>query len=138
MEKIMWNEFDKMVNQLFNLQQTASQPNHCSTPWGYPQTALNVEGEEVTFTAEIPGVKKADLSLEIKSNHLHLKGSRKVKPLEGETLLHAERSKVDFDQTYKLPFAVEAEQAKATFSDGVLEIKMSRAESDKPTAIEIN
>ena len=134
----MWNEFDKMVNQLFNLQQQSSMNNQCSTPWGYPQTALNVEGEEVTFVAEIPGVKKQDLTLEIKSNHLHLKGSRKTKLAEGETLLHGERSKVDFDQTYKLPFAVEAGEAKATFADGVLEIKMTRAESDKPLAIEIN
>ena len=138
MEKIMWNEFDKMVNQLFNLQQQSSMSNQCSTPWGYPQTAIKVEGEQVTFIAEIPGVKKADLTLEIKSNHLHLKGSRKMKLPKEETLLHGERSKVDFDQTYKLPFAVEAGEAKATFENGVLEIKMDRAESDKPLAIEIN
>ena len=135
----MWNEFDKMVNQFFNLQQAASMGNHCSTPWGYPQTSLNVDGEEVTFTAEIPGVKKADLTLEIKANHLHLKGSRKAKTeKEEETLLHSERAKVDFDQTYKLPFAVEAADAKAHLEDGVLEIKMTRAESDKPLAVEIN
>ena len=135
----MWNEFDKMVTQLFNMQQVASQTGHCSTtPWGYPQTGMTVDGEEVTFTAEIPGVKKEDLTLEIKSNHLHLKGSRKTTLAEEETLLHSERSKVDFDQSYKLPFAVEAGEAKATFEDGVLEIKLSRAESDKPLAIEIN
>ena len=134
----MWNEFDKMVNQLFNMQHAANQTSHCSTPWGYPQTAMDVEGEEVTFTAEIPGVKKEDLTLEIKSNHLYLKGSRKTPLKEDETLLHSERSKVDFDQTYKLPFAVEAGDAKATFEDGVLEIKLTRAESDKPLAIEIN
>ena len=134
----MWNEFDKMVNQLFNLQQVASQSNQCSTPWGYPQTKLQVDGEEVTFICEIPGVTKEDLKLEIKANHLHLKGSRKTTLKEGETLLHTERTKVDFDQTYKLPFAVEAGEAKANLEDGVLEIKMTRAESDKPLAIEIN
>lgn len=134
----MWNEFDKMVNQLFNLQQEASHNSQCSTPWGYPQTAMAVDGEEVTFTAEIPGVKKEDLTLEIKSNLLHLKGSRKTALAEGEILLHSERSKVDFNQSYKLPFAVEAAEAKASFEDGVLEIKLTRAESDKPLAIEIN
>ena len=134
----MWNEFDKMVNQLFNVSQAASQSAHCSTPWGYPQTALNVDGEEVTFICEIPGVTKGDLKLEIKANHLHLKGTRTTALKEGETLLHAERSKVEFDQTYKLPFAVEAAEAAAHLEDGVLEIKMKRAESDKPLAIEIN
>ncbi|MDX2470284.1 MAG: Hsp20/alpha crystallin family protein [SAR324 cluster bacterium] len=135
----MWNEFDKMVNQIFTLSQQSCVNNPSATPWAYPQTAIKVDGEEVTFTAEIPGVKKEDLSLDIKSNHLHLKGSRKAKnQKEEETLLHSERAKVDFDQTYKLPFAVEATSAKASLADGVLEIKMTRAESDKPLAVEIN
>ena len=134
----MWNEFDKMVTQLFNLQEAASQNNHCASPWGYPQTSLKVDGEEVTFICEIPGIAKEDLKLEIKANHLHLQGSRKTPLKEGETMLHFERTKVDFDQTYKLPFAVEAAEAKAHLEDGVLEIKMQRAESDKPLAVEIN
>ena len=140
----MWNEFDKMVTQFFNMQEQMNRGqnfNGCQAhghSWDFPQTATTREGDEVTFTAEIPGVKKEDLELDVKGNQLHLKGKKAATAEDKEKVLHSERAKQGFDQTYKLPFTVDPEKIEAKYENGVLEVKLQRAESDKPQSIEIN
>ena len=140
----MWNEFDKMVTQFFNMHEQMNKgqnfggcQNHSQT-WSYPQREIKRNEDELVFTAEIPGVKKEDLSLEVKGNRLHLKGKKGGKVADDEKVLHSERAKQDFDQSYKLPFVVDPEKVEAKYENGVLEVKLQRAENDKPQTIEIN
>ena len=138
----MWNEFDKMVTQFFNIQEQMNRGQNFSgcqgQSWGYPQTDLKRNDDEVIFTAELPGVKKEDLTLDVKGNQLHLKGKKTSTTSEKEKVLHSERGKQGFDQTYKLPFVADPEKIEAKYENGVLEVKLQRAENDKPQSIEIN
>lgn len=78
---------------------------------------------EVVVRAAVPGVKKEELELSLTEDTITLKG--RVAREEREEKAEYCRSEIfrgDFSRTVGLPAAVDAEQAKASFQDGMLEV----------------
>jgi HSP20 family protein len=104
---------------------------------GYP--ALNVwnETSALCVEAEVPGVKKEDLEIFAVGNELTIKGRRP--PLEGEKLTHhrQERGTGEFTRVITLPTDVDAEKVEAVLKNGVLTVRLPKAESAKPKQIAI-
>jgi len=131
-----------MIDQLFDLQAKATSHQGYQawfTPQGQsPLVNLYQEGDQLTLTAEIPGVKKTDLTLEVKDNLLHLAGKRQRRSAGKEQLIHRERGGGDFDRWLSLPFKVNPETVSAQVQDGLLEIKLEKAASEKATSITLH
>lgn len=132
----------QMIDQILELQAKAtSQQGYqawFSVEGHSPKVNLYQEGDRLTLTAEIPGVKKTDLTLEVKDNLLHLAGKRQRRPAGEEQLIHRERGGGDFDRWLSLPFKVNPETVSAQVQDGLLEIKLEKAASEKATHITIH
>ena len=79
------------------------------------------------FRAELPGVGKKNINIEIEGRRLKLSGER---PLESEPQLAAyhsvERAHGPFSRSFDLPDDADAEKAEARYEDGILEISVPK------------
>jgi HSP20 family protein len=103
----------------------------------YPPINIFQEGENTVLMAEIPGVKKDDIRVEIKGNLIRLSGHRKIDYPEKSSVHRLERMDKKFDRTVKLPFSVDIEKVKAEFKDGILNVVLPMLQSDKPELIQV-
>jgi HSP20 family protein len=90
-----------------------------------PQVEVTQQGNELVVRADLPGMKKDDIQVDITDNDVTLSGERRR---EAETerggLYRSERSYGFFTRSIRLPEGAMTDQAKAAFKDGVLEIRM--------------
>ena len=90
-----------------------------------PQTDVRQRGNELVIRADLPGMKKEDVNVEIRDDAVILSGDRKEEREEDrEGWYRSERSYGSFYRAIPLPEGTIADSAKATFKDGVLEIKL--------------
>jgi HSP20 family protein len=132
-----------IVNQVDRLQDEISRV-FSDRPWtgsGAAVTpALNVwTGEdELLVTAELPGIDPHQLDVQVHGNELTLRGSYPEPELtEGQQWIRQERPAGAFLRSLRLPFSVEPGKVDATYSNGVLALKLPRAEAEKPKRIQI-
>ncbi|MFA5903028.1 MAG: Hsp20/alpha crystallin family protein [Desulfobacula sp.] len=104
----------------------------------YPFINLFEKEGDLVLTTELPGVKKEELTLEVREDVLRLAGTRKIGYGEECSCHRLERKGLNFDRSLKLPFRIEGGKIQAEFKDGVLMVFLPRAESDKPKKIVIN
>jgi HSP20 family protein len=88
--------------------------------------------------AELPGVNKDDINLDINNKALTLKGEKKFEEkTEKDNYVRIERSYGSFTRTFALPDKVDTENIKANYKDGVLEITLPKKEEAKPKEIKV-
>lgn len=90
------------------------------------------------LSAELPGLKKEELTLEVREDVLRMAGARKIEYGDDCSYHRLERKGLNFDRSLKLPFRIEGDNIRAGFKDGILMLFLPRAESDKPRKITIN
>ena len=94
--------------------------------------------QELVVKAELPGVKKENVEVSIRDNALYIRGEKKEDREEKTKAYHrVERVYGRFERVLPLPTDVKVESAKAEFKDGVLEIRIPKAEGAKERKIEI-
>ena len=101
---------------------------------GAPAPALDLyeEKDEVVAKAELPGMEKKDIQVNISDHHLTIKGEKKKEEETKEkNFYRSERSYGSFCRSIELPADVEPDKAKASFKDGVLEIHIPKTEEAK-------
>ena len=95
--------------------------------------------DDLYVTVELPGVREKEVSLSITGDVLTLKGERKLeKELKDGSYHRLERVYGTFERSVPLPVPVQADKVKATYRDGVLEIKLPKAEEVKSREIKID
>jgi len=144
MELVRWEPFAgfgdvrSVFNDLFdeNFGRSSAQPS--MSKW-YPAVDVLESKESYLIRAELPGMKREDIKVEVKDGTLVLSGERKSeKPAEGVEYRHAERVAAKFWRSFSLPETVKQDAIEATYKDGILEIRVPKAEEAKPRQIEIS
>ena len=93
----------------------------------------------IVIKAELPGIEKDDVSVDVKGNVLTIKGERSFdKEIKEENYYRKERSIGKFQRSFTLPESINPEAIKANFKNGVLEIEVPKPEGKKPKQISIN
>ena len=91
-----------------------------------PHIEIYERDGKLVINADLPGVKKEDLSVEIAADAVTIRGHRKQERSSSEGgLYRSERSYGSFYRTIALPEGTDTESASANFRDGVLQIKMN-------------
>jgi HSP20 family protein len=103
----------------------------------YPPINVFQKGDDFTLVAEAPGVKKSEIEVQIKGRTVRISGVKAVNYPEGASVHRRERLAGRFDRAVTLPTEIDPEQASAEYSDGVLKLRLSRAESEKPKTIKV-
>jgi HSP20 family protein len=111
-----------------------------STSFGLsvPAVDLYEEKGEVVAKAELPGIARDDIEVNIEDHQLTIKGvKRKEEQVKEENYYHSERSYGSFIRILDLPGEVQAEKARASFKDGVLEIHLPMTEEGRKKEIQV-
>ncbi len=129
-------EFDDMIERFFGDDSmiTRGSLGRIFTP------AVNIaENEnEITVTAEIPGMEKNDLDVSLTGDMLTIKGEKKVEHEEKSDNFHRfERSYGSFSRSLSLPCDVQHDKVDARYKNGVLTLKLPKAEQCKSKSVKI-
>jgi len=94
------------------------------TAWA-PDVEVFYRNHELVVRADLPGMKKDDVSIEVTENAITIAGERHQEhETDREGVYRSERVYGSFYRTIPLPDGAITDQAKASFTDGVLEITM--------------
>lgn len=90
------------------------------------------EGDDLVVKAEIPGMKKDEISIDFSGDVVTISGEKKSEErTERKDYYRVERSFGSFSRRLRLPVEVQIDKTHASFKDGVLEIRMPKSEAAK-------
>lgn len=143
---VRWNPFQDLVslqermNRLFEQTLDRSRGERevmVAGTWA-PAVDIYETPESIVLQAELPGLGKDDIDIQVRDNILTLKGERRSeKEVKEGNYLRVERAYGGFQRAFTLPAAVQADKIRAVFKDGVLDVSIPKAEEAKPKQIKI-
>jgi HSP20 family protein len=108
-----------------------------TTSWSPAVDIFETEAE-IVVKAELPGMDRKDITLNLEKNVLTLKGERRFQKETKEDNYHRiERSYGGFSRSFSIPATVDDERINAEYKDGVLKIVLPKKEQVKPKQIRI-
>ncbi len=97
-----------------------------------PSIDIYEEGDEIVVKAELPGMKKEDIEVNLTEDSITISGEKKKEEkVERKGYHRHERSYGSFARSFSLPSEVRTDDAKGEFKDGVLEIRIPKTEEAK-------
>jgi HSP20 family protein len=130
------SEMNRLFNTFFDTPTTAGN----ATPARRWMPAMDLVEHEDHFllSADLPGMKQEDVKLEVSDGVLTLAGERKTAHEERRGgYIRIERAAGSFQRSLTLPDGVDPEQVAASFSDGVLEVRIPKPSERKPHRVQI-
>lgn len=129
------NEMNRIFDDLMSRRQGESDVER--GVWA-PFLDISETKDDILVKAELPGVAKEDVKLSISDNVLILKGEKKMsRELDDENYHRIERVYGSFYRSVELPSRVNSEGIEAKYENGVLEVRIPKAEEVKVKEIEI-
>jgi HSP20 family protein len=144
---VKWDPFRNVsalqdrINRIFDesFSRTADLEDNVSMSAWKPSVDIYETDEAIILKAELPGIKKEDVSVEIKDNVLTLRGERiEDKEIKEGSYFRKERFFGTFNRAFNLQHRVQPDKIKAKFKDGILEIEVPKPEEEKPKQITVN
>jgi HSP20 family protein len=133
------NTLQDRMNRLFeeaNRGWRSGEPASASA-WS-PAVDIYETETEIVVKAEIPGVDRKDIELNLEKNVLTLRGDRRFeKETKDENYHRIERAYGTFSRSFSIPAVVDESKIKADYRDGVLTIALPKTEKAKPKQIKI-
>ena len=128
------------MNQLFDetfLPAQGSEAAPAAAMWS-PAVDIYESGDDIVVRAEIPGIDRDDVAVEVKDGILTLRGERKFEKEEKEENYHRiERSYGTFVRSFALPSSADPEKVQAALKEGVLEVRIGKKEQAKPRKVKV-
>ncbi|KAG9292403.1 hypothetical protein G9A89_015273 [Geosiphon pyriformis] len=125
-------QFENQVSRVFdNFFNTSKRGNRSSSSQCWvPSIDLHEIGENYVVNAELPGIPKENINVDIRENVLHISGESKAdqKYKEGKTHIQ-ERCYGNYARAIPLPSNIKSEEITAKFEDGILEVNIPKAEN---------
>jgi HSP20 family protein len=104
-----------------------------------PAIDVHETQDDIVVTAVLPGIAPEDVDITMTGQSLTLRGEFKTDDsVEREQYLYRERRFGTFSRSLQLPVRVEGDRAEATFTNGILTLRIPKAEEVKPRQIRIN
>ncbi len=128
----LFNEMDRWARGA-----SASIPA-ASSAYANLESNVQIHENEATVELELPGVRAEDLEVEVRANRLRIRAKRDNDQGEQERSLQRERGFGDNSRELRLPWAVQEDQVKAEFKDGLLQLTLPKAEAAKARRIDVN
>ena len=128
--------FDKMFDQLVSAQFPEMTKNIGVNPMSntaYPKVNVYEYDDKVGVVAEIPGLDKKDLSIDVEEGVLTIAGNKHgLFDDEGAKVIRRELKHSSFKRQFELGEQLNGENIKASFKDGLLSIEIPKIEPEKP------
>ena len=140
---VKWDPFrdfmnlDRGFNAVLNAAARSVDSEGTPATWA-PAVDIFEKGTDLVIRAELPGISKDEIEIDVEDHTLTLRGERKqdVEVEEGKSY-RSERTYGLFTRQFRLPPTVDAGRIGARHKDGVLEIVLPKMEQAKPKRVEI-
>ena len=147
MTLVRWSPFREMLtlqdrmNRLFNdtdFRPSLWNEDVAMTNWN-PVVDIYDEDNKIVIKAELPGMDKKDISIDLKDRVLTLKGERSSEnEVKEDKYYRRERTFGKFERSFTMPVGLDPEKIKADYKDGLLKIEVNKPEKEKPKQITIH
>ena len=128
--------FDKMFDQIINSQFPEIEKQIGVKPFqgtAYPKVNVYEYDDKVGVIAEIPGLDKKDLMIEVEDGKLTISGDKHgTFDVKGAKVIRRELKQSFFKRQFELGDLLDGEKVKANFKDGLLSIEIPKIEPQKP------
>ena len=147
MELVRWNPMRDMFsarNRMSRLMDDFFMPSPYfkqeSPAWDWnPSVDIYNEDNSIVLKAELPGVEKDNINIDIKDRVLTLKGERSTdNEVKEDSYYRRERSFGKFERRFALPENVNADEVKADYKDGILRIEIPKPVAEQPKQITVH
>jgi HSP20 family protein len=130
------SEMNRLFNTFFDTPTTAGNAN--PTRRWMPAMDLVEHEDHFLLSADLPGMQQEDVKLEVSDGVLTIGGERKTTHEERKGgYIRIERAAGTFQRSLTLPDGVDPEQVAASFSNGVLEVRIPKPVERKPHRVQI-
>lgn len=103
-----------------------------------PSLDMYETDNEIVVKAELPGLTSKDIDITVNEDSLTIKGERRLSDeVKEENYYRLERRYGMFQRVVPLPSPILKDKVKATFREGVLEIKMPKTKEIKPKRVKV-
>ena len=103
-----------------------------------PAVDLFEEKDDIVVKAELPGMEKDNIEVNLTDNTLTIKGEKKKEEeVKEENYYRCERAYGSFVRNIELPKSVHADKVKASFKNGILEVRIPKTEEAKTKEIKV-
>ena len=147
MNLVKWNPWREMdtyqerINRFFDWPALPSEWRGDETGMGSWKPVVDIYEDEknIVIKAELPGVDKKDIHVDIKDRVLTLSGERSYEnEVKEDNYYRRERTYGKFQRAFSLPDTLDPDKIKADFKDGVLKIDIPKPEEKKPKQITVH
>jgi HSP20 family protein len=142
MTLVRWDPFRELMNvhdrlnQLFSDSSARGQDDLYGN-WN-PAVDIFEQGDDLILRAEVPGVQRENLNIQVEDGTLVLSGERRRESeVREENAYRLERSYGKFSRSFRLPATVDPARITAQYRDGVLEVRLPKLEEARPRKIQI-
>ena len=146
MNLVRWNPWREMSTMQHRINHLLNEPffnngedeNLRMGTW-YPAVDMFDDDDKIVIKAELPGMDKKDISVDVENRVLTLSGERNYdKEVKEENYYRRERATGRFKRAFNLPADVDSDNIKADFKDGVLKVEIPKPEEQKPKQITVH
>lgn len=147
MNLVRWNPLREMetfsdrINRLFgeSLLPASSLIDESHVSNWKPAADIYDQDDKIVIKAELPGVDKKDIRVDLEDRVLTLEGERsEEKEVKEDNYYRRERVQGKFLRSFTLPEGLDADKIKADYKDGVLVIEIPKPEERKPKRISVH
>jgi HSP20 family protein len=132
-----FREFEQLQEQMDQLMQSVLTPTGSGNGGAWvPQADIEETEDAWVIEAEVPGVDRKDVNVELRDSELIITGEIKEKERKG-ILRRQTRRKGQFEYRVTLPGQTDQEHIEAKIHDGVLTVRVPKSETAKPRRIEV-
>ncbi len=140
----MANMFSNPFDPLHNLQRALE--SSMSSDWfgvgtssrgAFPPINVFQDEDGYLVVAELPGVGRDNIDVQVHKNQLRLVGKKARDYGEGVSIHRRERESGQFDRTLTIPVEIDADGIKAEYRNGVLAVHVPPAASEKPRSVQV-
>ena len=143
-----FRRFEEMMNRMFenfwgrtsSRRLLPSGEDRAVVAAGYREPFIDVieNDKEIIATAEMPGLEKQDIKINVTEDMLEISAETKHEEKKEEKgYIYRERRSGSYYRSISLPSPVDPDSSKASYENGVLEIKMPKTEVKKKTPLKI-
>lgn len=126
------DDFDRLVDRIFSRDFDLWEGGRT------PSIDVYEEGDNIVVKAEIPGVKKEDISVSLTGDTLTITGKKsEEKEVKRENYYRKEIRSGAFSRSLTLPVQIDKDKVKAKYKDGVLELVLPKAPEEKEKEVKI-
>jgi HSP20 family molecular chaperone IbpA len=100
-----------------------------------PQVDIYENNEEILLYADMPGLSKEDISINLENGKLFLSGRRQL--VSSGSVLFEEFGEVEYSRTFSVPQGIDMGKVNAELKEGVLRLHLPKSEAVKPRQIQI-